>query len=67
MRARPLARVFLSTIAARTGSKVTGLTAAVAQQLLRHLWPGNVRELENAIERAVVLARRQRIEIEDLP
>jgi len=63
----PLARLFLTAIAARTGSKVTGFTPAAAQQLLRHLWPGNVRELENAVERAVVLARRQRIEIEDLP
>ena len=63
----PLARLFLTTVAARTGSKVTGFTPAAAQQLLRHPWPGNVRELENAVERAVVLARRQRIEIEDLP
>ena len=63
----PLARLFVAAIAARTGSKVTGFTPAAAQQLLRHHWPGNVRELENAVERAVVLARRQRIEIDDLP
>jgi DNA-binding NtrC family response regulator len=63
----PLARLFLTTIAKRTGSKVTGFTPAAAQQLLRHRWPGNVRELENAVERAVVLARRQRVEIDDLP
>jgi DNA-binding NtrC family response regulator len=35
--------------------------------LLRYTWPGNVRELENAVERAVVLARRSRIDVEDLP
>jgi DNA-binding NtrC family response regulator len=63
----PLARLFLAAIAARTGSKVTGFTAAAAQQLLRHAWPGNVRELENAVERAVVLSRRQRVEVDDLP
>ena len=63
----PLARSFLEAVAARTNSKVTGFTPAAAHQLLRHSWPGNVRELENAVERAVVLARRQRIEIEDLP
>ena len=63
----PLARLFLETIAARTGSKVTGFTPAAAQQLLRHRWPGNVRELENAVERAVVLARKPRVEIDDLP
>jgi DNA-binding NtrC family response regulator len=35
--------------------------------LLRYQWPGNVRELENAIERAVVLCRKPRVELEDLP
>ena len=34
---------------------------------MRYDWPGNVRELENAIERAVVLARASRIDAEDLP
>ena len=30
-------------------------------------WPGNIRELENVMERLVVLARGQRITVEDLP
>ncbi|MBW2214610.1 MAG: hypothetical protein JRF48_09295 [Deltaproteobacteria bacterium] len=30
-------------------------------------WPGNVRELNNVIERAVVLAPDDRIEVDDLP
>jgi transcriptional regulator of acetoin/glycerol metabolism len=34
---------------------------------LRYEWPGNVRELENAMERAVALARGSRVELEDLP
>jgi len=34
---------------------------------LRYGWLGHVRELENAIERAVVLSRRSRIDVEDLP
>ena len=46
---------------------IVGLTAAAADQLLRYDWPGNVRELENAMERAVALARGGRIELEDLP
>lgn len=37
------------------------------EALQRYDWPGNVRELENAIERAVVLSRSQRIELDDLP
>jgi transcriptional regulator with PAS, ATPase and Fis domain len=62
-----LARLFLADTASRTGRKVTGLTPRAANQLVRHGWPGNVRELENAIERAVVLARGSRIDLEDLP
>jgi DNA-binding NtrC family response regulator len=63
----PLARSFLAEAAARTGRKVAGFTPAAAARLLSHSWPGNVRELENAVERAVVLARRQRIDVDDLP
>ena len=35
--------------------------------LMSYDWPGNVRELENAVERAVVLARGQTIMPEQLP
>ncbi|MBN1655323.1 MAG: sigma-54-dependent Fis family transcriptional regulator [Deltaproteobacteria bacterium] len=63
----PLARVLLADAAARAGRKITGLTPSVADQLLRYEWPGNVRELENAMERAVALARGTRVEPEDLP
>jgi DNA-binding NtrC family response regulator len=63
----PLARSFLAETAKRVARKVTGFTPAAAHQLLRYHWPGNVRELENAVERAVVLARRSRIDVEDFP
>jgi len=35
--------------------------------LMEHSWPGNVRELENAVERAVVLAREARVPVDVLP
>jgi two-component system, NtrC family, response regulator HydG len=60
----PLARSFL---AARSGRKATGFTPRAANQLVRYGWPGNVRELENAVERAVVLSRGGRIDVEDVP
>jgi len=63
----PLARAFLAAAGERTGRKVLGFTPAAAHQLLRYTWPGNVRELENAVERATVLATRNRIDVEDLP
>jgi transcriptional regulator with PAS, ATPase and Fis domain len=62
-----LARTFLKDAAERTRRRVTSITPAAANQLLRYEWPGNVRELENAIERAVVLAKGSRIDVDDLP
>jgi DNA-binding NtrC family response regulator len=59
----PLARFFL----ARHAERPLALSAEVEALLQhRHDWPGNVRELENAIERAVILARGETLEPEDL-
>ncbi|MDY0002891.1 MAG: sigma-54-dependent Fis family transcriptional regulator [Polyangia bacterium] len=63
----PLARVLLAEAAMRMKRQIAALAPAAADQLLRHEWPGNVRELENAMERAVALARGKRVELEDLP
>jgi DNA-binding NtrC family response regulator len=63
----PLARQFLAAAARRFGKKAPALTPDAANLLLRYAWPGNVRELENALERAVALARTDRISVDDLP
>jgi DNA-binding NtrC family response regulator len=63
----PLARVLLADAALRMKRKVFGLATQAADQLLHYEWPGNVRELENAMERAVALARGSRVERDDLP
>jgi transcriptional regulator with PAS, ATPase and Fis domain len=63
----PLGRVLLADAALQMKRKITGLAPVAADQLLRYEWPGNVRELENAMERAVALARGSRVELEDLP
>ena len=57
-------KVFTST---RAGRAIKGISAPAAQRLLGHTWPGNARELENAIERAVALARDEWLRPEDLP
>ncbi|MGH9800239.1 MAG: sigma-54-dependent transcriptional regulator [Blastocatellia bacterium] len=44
-----------------------GFTQTAYHRVFAHRWPGNVRELQNAIERAVLLAKGSRIEPEDLP
>jgi two-component system, NtrC family, response regulator HydG len=63
----PLARVLFADAALRMKRKISALAPGAADQLLRYAWPGNVRELENAMERAVALARGSRVELEDLP
>ena len=63
----PLARVLLTDAAQRMKRKISGLSPRTADQLLHYAWPGNVRELENAMERAVALARGRRVELDDLP
>jgi DNA-binding NtrC family response regulator len=43
------------------------LSSEARQALVAYRWPGNVRELVNALERAVVLARTNRIGLDELP
>jgi len=63
----PLGRLLLADAALRMKRKIFGLAPETADQLLRYGWPGNVRELQNAMERAVAIARGDRVECEDLP
>ncbi len=64
---RVLAQHFLRVYAAKNGRELEGFTGEAIERLEAYAWPGNVRELENLIERSVVLARKDRIEAEDLP
>ena len=61
----PLAHHFLDRHAGEAGRRLA-FTAESEKVLLEHAWPGNVRELENAVERAVVLARGELVTPEDL-
>ena len=44
-----------------------GFTEEAIQALAGNRWPGNVRELSNAVERAAILSRNDRIGLECLP
>lgn len=61
-----LATHFLVKYRERFNKEVTFLPNSVIQELMAHDWPGNVRELENAMQRAVLLAREGMITPEDL-
>ena len=62
-----LAAHFLRKFAGENDKTIRTFSDPATAKLLVHRWPGNVRELENAVERAVVLAQGERIEVEDLP
>jgi DNA-binding NtrC family response regulator len=62
----PLARHFLEKWCDELGRPGLVWTDEVHSYLAGYGWPGNVRELENAIERAVVLARGDTIELTDI-
>lgn len=51
----------------RLGRNVKEFSTAAMDLMFRHHWPGNVRELENAVERAMVLAKEDVITPADLP
>jgi len=58
---------FLKMYAQKYERGITGVAQAAYQKLFAHAWPGNVRELQNVIERAVLLAKGNKIEPFDLP
>jgi len=47
--------------------QIRGISADGMNMMMSYWWPGNVRELKNAVERAMILADNERIEVEHLP
>ena len=58
---------FLEHFRKALGRPVRGIADDALARLVAHPWPGNVRELENVIERAVILARGDRVTVRELP
>jgi len=62
-----LVRHFINKIAKREGKALASVSPEALEVLCRHSWPGNVRELENAMERAVAVAKGNVVLPSDLP
>ncbi|MBD3237459.1 MAG: response regulator [Candidatus Eisenbacteria bacterium] len=62
-----LANAFLRTFAEKTGKPIQGFSEEALHMIRNYDWPGNVRELENAVERAVVVAKGDTIRSNHLP
>ncbi len=62
-----LAGAFLERAVARHGREVGSLPPSIVRHLMDYGWPGNVRELANAVERLVLLAEEDGLNVDDLP
>jgi Nif-specific regulatory protein len=62
-----LADYFVLKYTKELGKQVKRISPAAMDVFLSYAWPGNVRELENCIERAVLLAAGDTIDIINLP
>ena len=58
---------FIADLARRHDRPVRSISPAARRALVAYDWPGNVRELRNVLERAVVLADGDAIDVPDLP
>jgi len=63
----PIAESLLAFFARQNHRSILGFTDEAAEALKNFEWPGNVRELRNAIERAVLLCREERIGVHLFP
>jgi DNA-binding NtrC family response regulator len=61
----PLAQRFLDELSAGDRAPPS-LSDDALQALLRHNWPGNIRELRNRLQRAIVFAKGDMLEVADI-
>ncbi|HVN31648.1 MAG TPA: sigma-54 dependent transcriptional regulator [Thermoanaerobaculaceae bacterium] len=62
-----LANHFLQHFTTQMNRRISGFTPEAMAALVAYPWPGNVRELQNAIERAIVMCKGERIEAGHFP
>ena len=61
-----LATAFAAEACARNGLRAKRLTKAALDHLAAQEWPGNVRQLRNLVERAVILASTDAVDVDDV-
>jgi NtrC-family two-component system response regulator AlgB len=61
------AELYTRHFTAQCGRHLDGISPEAATCIRTHSWPGNLRELRNVIERAVILARGNKLFPDDFP
>ncbi len=62
----PLTKFFIKKFAHKYHRSELSLSSSAQKALVEYHWPGNIRELSHLIERAVLLAKGEQIELDDL-
>ena len=62
-----LAQHFLKKYNTKHGKAIKSIASNVMKRLMDYRWDGNVRELESVVERSVILADHDQIDIDTLP
>jgi formate hydrogenlyase transcriptional activator len=60
-----LAEYWASRCSRNVGKTIRGIDESAMAALCAYSWPGNIRELQNAVERAVILARGRVLSLSD--
>ena len=63
----PIAESYLRFFSGQCGKPLKGFSIEAVRALRHYSWPGNLRELRNVIERAVILAGSDQLDLPDLP
>lgn len=62
-----LVKNFIETFNKKNNKHITGISDEAHKLFLEYSWPGNIRQLENVIEGALIMAKGQVINKDDLP
>ena len=63
----PLVAHFIEKYHGKIKKQVSGVSPQAMTLLMAYRWPGNVRELENVIQRMMVVAKGDTLDVQDLP
>ncbi len=62
-----LAQHFLDTFNKKLGKSIKGFSKKAIKLIYEYSWPGNIREMENTVERCMIIAEKDIIDVDDLP
>jgi two-component system response regulator AtoC len=62
-----IAHHFLESCSKKLGKNIKGFTKKALKLIYEYNWPGNIREMENTIERCLIMAENDFIDVDDLP